>query len=382
MAARPEDIYIRHQIQLAQYSVDQIRQMVSILEAAHKRAATVLLNEDISVYTAARQQRLLKRIDQLLLEAYKRIGADIQKQRKQLSKVESAFNSTALQALTPFEETVLRVSPSSVAAAAAATPYQGAKMADWFFDLSARERKAVTSTIRSGFVLGSTNAEMAAELRPVFNQSQNQLATIVRSGIQHMANTARQMTFEANDDIVEYQIWSSVLDSRTTTHICAPRDTLRFTLDGEPIGHSLEWLEGPGNAHWNCRSMSVPKIKGVAAGGQKGAFDYNQETTSRARGTVRYDPDTRSVVGKGVRNPGAQRRGKGTQVEATEGYEKWFRRQPAWFQDSVLGQTKGQLFRRGNLRLRKFSEADGQPLTLKELEQQNPTAWARAGLND
>ena len=35
MAATPEDLFIRHQIQLGQFSQSQIRDMVSVLEESH-----------------------------------------------------------------------------------------------------------------------------------------------------------------------------------------------------------------------------------------------------------------------------------------------------------------------------------------------------------
>ena len=55
--------------------------------------------------------------------------------------------------------------------------------------------------------------------------------------------------------------WVSTLDARTT-EICRIRDGLKYAVGThKPIGHLVPWLGGPGRAHWQCRSASVPVLK-------------------------------------------------------------------------------------------------------------------------
>lgn len=73
-----------------------------------------------------------------------------------------------------------------------------------------------------------------------------QTRTVVRTSMQHVAQSARQTVWADNSDIVEKYRWVSVLDGRTSS-ICQDRDGEEY-----PIG------EGPlPPAHPNCRSTTV-----------------------------------------------------------------------------------------------------------------------------
>jgi hypothetical protein len=67
-------------------------------------------------------------------------------------------------------------------------------------------------------------------------------------------------------------------------------------------------------------------------------------------------------------------------VPATTSYQDFLMRQKPAFQDEVLGKRKGQLFRKGGLKLDQFVDRAGNELTLAELAAANPGAFARAGL--
>ena len=381
MSITVDDMYLRHQVQLSQYSTGQMQIMSDILKVSHDKIVAILNRKDITKFNRERQLVLLRDVSKLLSDAYAGGATYSKAESKKLAKVESKFNHEALVELSPEEQAMMRVTGTTIAAAAASTPYQGGTMGKWYASLEANERRVVVGTIRQGFVLGRTNSEVVNDLRPVFNKATNDLKTVVRSGVQHMASVARQLTLEENSDIVDGIEWLSTLDGRTTIEICAPRDGMAYTLKGEPIEHGFPFLGGPGNAHWNCRSTSIPMLKGADQDIDRVGFDYNKETSSRATSTVRFDKDSKTVVGKGVRNPDAVRRGAGRQYAGGTQYGDWLRTQPAWFQNSVLGETKGRLFRKGGLNISKFSEADGIPLSLSQLKVQNPTAWSRAGLN-
>jgi hypothetical protein len=68
-------------------------------------------------------------------------------------------------------------------------------------------------------------------------------------------------------------------------------------------------------------------------------------------------------------------------VPAKTSYQQWLSRQPAAFQDQVLGRTKGALFRRGGVRIDQFTDRAGNELTLSQLARSEPTAFMEAGLD-
>lgn len=61
-------------------------------------------------------------------------------------------------------------------------------------------------------------------------------------------------------------------------------------------------------------------------------------------------------------------------------YTQFLNRQSASFQDSVLGPTRGRLFRQGGLTLQQFVDFTGKQLTLEELAVAHPSAFRKAGL--
>jgi hypothetical protein len=67
-------------------------------------------------------------------------------------------------------------------------------------------------------------------------------------------------------------------------------------------------------------------------------------------------------------------------VPATTTYEQWLKRQPASFQDTVLGPSRGKLFRNGDLSIGRFVDSQGRTLTLDELRRLEPQAFEDAGI--
>ena len=62
-------------------------------------------------------------------------------------------------------------------------------------------------------------------------------------------------------------------------------------------------------------------------------------------------------------------------------YQKWLKRQPAGFQDEVLGKTKGALFRRGGVGVDKFVDMrSGRSFTLDELKNREGQAFMKANI--
>ena len=66
-------------------------------------------------------------------------------------------------------------------------------------------------------------------------------------------------------------------------------------------------------------------------------------------------------------------------------YYDWLETQPKWFQQEVLGKTKTELFRNGGLSNDEFKKLTtnnlGEPLTIAEMRDKNPSAFAEAGLD-
>ena len=122
--------------------------------------------------------------------------------------------------------------------------------------------------VRQGLLTGETNDEIARRLkgRLRFNQpgsvrqiaaaggllttvANNQVATLVRTSINQVANAASQQVYEANQDITKKYRYVATLDTRTSA-ICRALD-----------GREFEYGKGPTPPqHFNCRSTTVAVV--------------------------------------------------------------------------------------------------------------------------
>lgn len=225
------------------------------------------------------------------------------------------------------------------------TPLQGRLLNEWVSTISRRKAKMVEMSLRQALSEGQTLGKAAKSIAPILNQTRSQVMALTRTYYGTVAAQSRDQLWKSNDDLIKGQTWDSILDGHTTINICAPRDQLKYTLDGEPIGHDLPWLGGPGQAHWQCRSHSFPIIRGVKR-------RVPRQTVGAGKNFEKGDLHTRTGrVRKNTKD--ARERGILKESTAKPGttYEQWLRKQPAEFQDDVLGRARGKAFREGTYKL-------------------------------
>ena len=68
------------------------------------------------------------------------------------------------------------------------------------------------------------------------------------------------------------------------------------------------------------------------------------------------------------------------QVPAETTYQQWLAKQSAARQDQVLGRTRGQLLRAGNLPIERMYDNKGAFISLEELRSRDAEAFKRAGV--
>lgn len=228
----------------------------------------------------------------------------------------------------------------------------GQLIAPFMTNWTQRDVLAVEAVLRNAHAQGWTMQQTILAIRGtkkngytdgVLSTIQKDIDLMVRTAIQHISNSARGAVWEANADILTGERWISTLDSRTTS-TCRSLDQKVF-----PFG------EGPRPpVHLGCRSVTVPEMP---------------ETADLLGGTL------------GRASKGAE---GGAQVPANQTYYQWLRGQPASFQDTILGPTRGKLFRNGGLSAEEFARLNlgrnFEPLTLDEMRALAPEAFNAAGL--
>jgi SPP1 gp7 family putative phage head morphogenesis protein len=269
--------------------------------------------------------------------------------------------------------------PATEQAFAAATerPMLGRDLKEWFSEMAASDVQRIKAQLRIGYVDGLTNDEI---VRSVSGSAANRardgttiitrrhVETIVRTSMQHYANTARDAVWSQNADILDGLRWVSVLDGRTSA-ICRARDGKLYPVDGGP--------RPP--AHPNCRSVMVAHFDGESLA--ELGRPYVKDTRTRRKREVDFGKQARQEAGAAWRGRMRELRRKWGdenigQVAGDVTYDQFLRRQSVRFQNEVLGKTKGILYRKGGLTMSRFvNERTGHEYTIKELKIREPEAW-------
>jgi hypothetical protein len=268
------------------------------------------------------------------------IRPEVQKDIQKMASLETEWNYETLTAITT--ATIVKSSESAVFERAMKTPYQGKTFDDWFRDLGATEIDKISRSLRASYLEGKGSVEAARDLRGIMNISENHVKTLARSSLLHTSAIANDDMFAQNYDVIAGKKWSSILDIRTTPHICGVRDQKKYTNDNQPVNHSLEWGDGPGMIHFNCRSTAIPIIDGI---------DQTTDRPAVSAGENYERGDNVTRTGK-VRKPNKPARDKGIyDIErrtTRTRYEGWLRSQPVDFIADALGSMeKAQAFKGG-----------------------------------
>jgi SPP1 gp7 family putative phage head morphogenesis protein len=310
------DATVRQRIALERYSTAQTRKALTFLRDLEKDLVGQLaaMRAGPSTRTQrlrlASQERLLASVRALAGETYTKLRSELTEGMTETAGREA--KAAAARLASAGGSAGLNVATQELTATAAfeiaqARPLRGAPLKDWLDDLGPQQRKRIEQALRISFAEGESLENAMKRLRGATALNERGLETLIRTANTHIASTVTEASYEANADIIQGVEWVSVLDSRTTS-ICQARDGKRW-----PVG------EGPRPpAHPGCRSTTIPVLLGV-------------------------------------------------ERQPRETYGEWLARQGAEEQDDILGPARGRLFREGKLKVDRFVDLRGKPLTLDEL---------------
>jgi len=220
-------------------------------------------------------------------------------------------------------------------------------------DLTGKQVNIIQTKIQQGYAQGRTVDQIARSIRGTKAQKykNGELARINRSNralvhtaLQHASTQGRKSTLKKNKDILIGYEWVSTLDSHTS-RVCRSLDGRVFEFDKGPLPP----------IHVACRSTTVAKVNKK--------YDLASDVVG-----------VRPSSGAGGAKP----------VSGNTSYYEWLGRQPARFQDSAIGKTRGLLLRNGGLSGDEFAELNlnknFKPLTLAEMRAKRPEVFENANL--
>lgn len=340
----------KHYIEL--YSAGLQNDVVGLLDASEDDLRDLIATRlekiqregfDHGPATTARLKTLASAIKAVRAGSFDDAEALIQENLKQIAPAEASYMQDAINTIHEgvVLETVLP-SATKLAALVRTTPFEGKLMKDWAEQLAQSDLDRIMAQIIQGLTNGDTIPQIVKRVvgtgalkgkDGIVEVTRNNARAIVRTAVSTISNRSRDAFTEANDDIFTHEIYLATLDSRTTP-ICRSLD-----------GHVYAVGKGPHPpVHWSCRSVRVALIGKALIGNRPAKGD-----------------DT-------------------TIVAARTTYQQFLTRQSASFQDEVLGDTRGKLFRNGGLTLDRFVAPTGKQYTLDQLMQREPDAFKRANL--
>lgn len=343
----------RNAVMLERLKSGEVEKIDPFLRRIDKDLRERLSRDTLTDYSRARLEQMLKSIDAMLAKIHGDFTSQLLLDLFDIGAYEAEFEARSLDQvlvnITAAAPTVKAIQAAVKAQPLSVTGPDGGKLLESFIaDWTQAERNRVTGAIRMGYVQGETNQQIINRIRgtKALKYSDGLLAitrrnaeAVVRTGIQHVASVARMETWKTNSDVVTGYRWVSTIDGRTSK-TCMSLDSREFKIGKGPLPP----------IHVRCRSTTAAVLDA--------RYSFLDEDATRSS--------------------------RDGYIDAKETYFSWLKKQPASFQDEMLGKDRGKLFRSGGLSSERFAELqldrNFKPLSLQQLRELEPLAFERAGL--
>lgn len=343
------DLFMERAVDLLRLEAGTRDRVITLLNQLEGDIVAAIAKIDPTANVSARYQRdrltkLLKVVTDSTRATYRRSDTLLASEIREVADIEATWTGHAINASVHADFADAGLTRTFLDTLVSDVLVQGAPTKDWWGRQAQGLVNKFSDEMRRGMVLGESNAKLIERVRGTASQpgimdlSRSSAERLVRSSVQTAANAARTAVYDQNTDLIAAVQWHATLDTRTSIW-CITRDGHKYTpTDHKPMDDGPPWLEGPGALHWGCRSTSVPILKSWR---DLGIDEDEVPETTRA-----------SMDG---------------QVPVHTNFEGWLKKQSTTRQDTVLGEGKADLWRRGKIDFRDLLDQKGRPLTTEEL---------------
>ena len=363
-----QDRYISHQTYVLRFGAHQGNQAKETISATESELAR-LIREYIEILKKPQNQTSIRKLNQLRRDVdevrspgFKEAEAFYTSEMVAFAASEMLFVEKAFtDALPDIPGFKLKIPLNTVDDLVTKNTYNGLTLNQWWTRLEQSDIDRVVQSTVFGVTQGLNSTDIANNIRGNLKTTDNGIDMITRTVTNGIGNAARDEVYKANAEIIDWVVWHAVLDGRTS-EICIHLDEVGKWRPDEP--HPTP------PAHPNCRSVLVPSVDPQGLIGERatvGGTNFRRAAREKAgdRWKTMTEKQKLNAITRARNNYGKEVIGF---VPAETTYEQWLRKQPASFQDEVLGKTKGRLFRNEGLSVDKFvDEKTLKPLTLAEI---------------
>lgn len=356
---RSIEISARHSIFVQRFAGGLANDFDEFAEQLKREIQLRILQENEGTLTGRKLNAMLKDLKEIQQSIYDSYVDSLTEQLELFAEDEGEFELNSIKSVIQSDVDLMLPDANQLWSAATTNPLvfpdsdTTVAMKQFLAGWTASEIKRMDGIIRTGFATGETTDSMARRVvgkgNRVDKATRRNVKNMVRTAVNHVSSQARTETIRQNRDIVIGYEWISVLDDRTSG-ICRSLSGKEFLTRNK----DKEYQPKP-PAHVGCRSTIVQILN-------------NKYRVDKSKGTQ---------ASKGADG--------GKQISAEMTYYDFLKTQPQWFQDDVLGKTRGQLFRNGGLTSEEFAKLSTdqkfRPITLAEMRQKAPEAFERAGID-
>lgn len=320
------DQALKTQLDILRHSATVESEVLRILETMRKDLISKLAQADITNWSRARLNKLLRDSEALIASYYTQAQGVLAPTYSTVAGISAAQTATAMAVTAP-SRAVLESLVSNMLV-------EGSPMKAWWAKQSADTAFKFASAVRQGIAQSETLNQIFKRVGDATDLANRNSIALVHTSVMQVMNDANVAVLEKNADIAPTMRYLATLDSHTCLR-CSPRDGLEWdTLTHKPVGHDLAYIQPP--IHVGCRCKMIPVTR---------LTDFGVGTELEGQRASSAGPASSSTT-----------------------FTQFLKRQTPEFQEEVLGKGRAELFRSGKITLRDLVSGKGAPLTLKQLE--------------
>jgi len=338
------NLVIKHAHYLESYKNKEILEILRLMNGIDRDLKSQLQTYSFKTLTYKRLKLMKVNVKDIITEATEVLSKRTLKSAEEFGYYESEWVVNSLKKTIPKDIPVayIQPSPTQVLTAIKSRSFRNTTVDAMIADWSKKKIKLFQGAMQQGWVEGKQANEIIKNLfgtrkynykDGLVNASKRELATNIRTSLNHMSSVSRELTYKRNKHLIKGVQWVSTLDGATTV-ICMGLDGLVDMYDGSK--NELNGQLPP--AHFGCRSTTVPIVKSLKDMGLS-KHDYPASTRASMNG----------------------------QVSDKETYSTWFVKQTDAFQRETLGPSRYTLYKENDYKISSFS-ANNQKLTLEQLK--------------
>ncbi len=213
----------------------------------------LMLSPDIKILVAGANSGniddVVLKIQKEVDKAFKELYHDSESQLKAIASYEADFQKAIIANSVAYgnKDNVVKVSKALLNQSVFKDPIEGLSFIDNLSVINQSLKKETEKTVRSGILNGLPVREIQANIQRNVNTSSSNYNSFIRTAVQNVNNKATELTYEENEDFIEFIQYVAILDKRTTK-ICKDLNGNIYAIN-----------EGPRPPqHWNCRSFTIP----------------------------------------------------------------------------------------------------------------------------